>query len=210
MNLFKLSKLNYKYTDLEPFIDSQTMEIHHTKHHQNYINNLNAALDKYKIVNDDLENILKNISSLPKEIQTTVINNGGGHFNHSFFWKILKLNEPCKQSYQIYNLITNFFGNIENFKDQFSIKAQSLFGSGWTWLIYDFDNNLKIINTPNQNNCLDIGYSLLGLDLWEHAYYLSFQNRRKDYIEAFYNVINWSQVEQNLNQAIIKNSVNNK
>lgn len=205
--LFKLPKLNYSYDALEPFIDTKTMEIHYTKHHQTYINNLNTVLNKYKIFNKDLEDLLKNVSSLPnEEIQKIVLNNGGGHFNHSFFWTILKLNETLNDAFQINQLIKKTFGNLENFKNQLTEKAKSLFGSGWAWLICDFQNNLKIINTPNQNTVLNIGHPLLGIDLWEHAYYLSYQNRRIDYIEAFYNVINWSQVEQYLQKALSHNS----
>lgn len=204
--LFKLPKLNYSYDALEPFIDAKTMDIHHTKHHQIYINNLNTVLNKYKIFNKDLEDLLTNVSSLPnEEIQKIVLNNGGGHFNHSFFWTILKLNETLNDSFQINQLIKKTFGNLEHFKNQFTEKAKSLFGSGWTWLICDFQNNLKIINTPNQNTVLNVGHPLLGIDIWEHAYYLSYQNRRIDYIEAFYNVINWSQVEQYLNKALSHN-----
>ncbi|MEZ0180188.1 superoxide dismutase ['Camptotheca acuminata' phytoplasma] len=204
-DFFKLPKLNYQYTALEPFIDAKTMEIHHTKHHQNYINNLNVALEKNKIHQNEIQSIeylLKNINSLPETIRETVKNNGGGHFNHSFFWETLKLNDNYNENYQIHELIQKFFGNVENFKDQFSLKAQTLFGSGWTWLIYDFENNLKIVNTPNQNTVLEMGHPLLGLDVWEHAYYLNYQNRRKDYIEAFYNVISWSQVENNFKKIL--------
>ncbi|MGI3136027.1 MAG: superoxide dismutase [Candidatus Phytoplasma vitis] len=204
-NLFKLPQLKYAYDSLEPFIDSKTMEIHHTKHHQAYVNNLNAALQKHQISNKDLEFLLKNLSSLPVDIQQTVLNNGGGHFNHSFFWNILKLNEICDPSFKINHLIQKYFGNLEIFKDRFSESAISLFGSGWTWLICDFQNNLKIVNTHNQNTVLDIGHPLLGLDVWEHSYYLNYQNRRLDYIEAFYNVINWSQVEKYLQKAIENN-----
>ncbi|MDV3167754.1 MAG: superoxide dismutase [Candidatus Phytoplasma stylosanthis] len=204
--IFKLPKIDYEYKDLEPFIDAKTMEIHHTKHHQNYINNLNICLNKNNIENNDLKSLLiKDVPALPEEIKTTIINNGGGHFNHSFFWKTLKLNDICKENYKINIFIKKFFGDMENFKNQFSAKAQSLFGSGWTWLIYDFQNKLQILNTLNQNTVLEIGHPILGLDIWEHAYYLSYQNRRKDYIEAFYNVISWSQIEKNLNQAIIDN-----
>ncbi|WP_225696282.1 superoxide dismutase [Candidatus Phytoplasma sp. AldY-WA1] len=209
-NLFKLPQLKYAYDSLEPFIDSKTMEIHHTKHHQAYVNNLNAALQKNQISNKDLEFLLKNLSSLPVDIQQIVLNNGGGHFNHSFFWNILKLNEICDPSFTINHLIKKYFGNLEIFKDLFSKSAISLFGSGWTWLICDFQNNLKIVNTHNQNTVLDIGYPLLGLDLWEHSYYLNYQNRRLDYIEAFYNVINWSQVEKYLQKAIENNSSSKK
>ncbi|WP_323847521.1 MAG: superoxide dismutase [Phytoplasma sp.] len=210
-NLFKLPELNYSYDALEPFIDAKTMEIHHTKHHQTYINNLNAALNKHQILNKDLDFLLKNIIFLPSDIRQIVLNNGGGHFNHSFFWTLLKLNTNCNSSFEICHLINKTFRNLENFKEEFGIKAKNVFGSGWTWLICDFQNNLKIINTPNQNTVLEMGHPLLGLDLWEHAYYLSYQNRRPDYIEAFYNVINWLQVEKYLQEALLTNlSLNSK
>ncbi|WP_341266748.1 superoxide dismutase [Candidatus Phytoplasma fraxini] len=205
-NLFELPELNYSYDSLEPFIDTKTMEIHHTKHHQTYINNLNTVLNNNQIFNKDLKFLLKNLSSLPENIRQVVLNNGGGHFNHSFFWTLLKLNETCDNSFKIFHLINKTFGNLEHFKEEFAINAKNMFGSGWTWLICDYQNNLKIINTPNQNTVLEMGHPLLGLDLWEHAYYLSYQNRRPDYIEAFYTVINWTQVEKYLQKALLKNS----
>ncbi|TVY12459.1 superoxide dismutase [Candidatus Phytoplasma pini] len=208
MKIYQLPKLNYNYDALEPFIDKKTMEIHYLKHHQNYTDNLNSALSKYPQLIYDLDFLLKNLSLIPEDIRILVRNNGGGYFNHTFFWKILKLSNSndYDETIQLKKLVKENFGNLENFKNQFLLQAKNLFGSGWTWLILDFKNQLKIVVTSNQDTPLDEGHPLLAIDLWEHSYYLSYQNRRVDYIEAFYNVINWNQVDKNLQEALISNS----
>ncbi|KXT29117.1 superoxide dismutase [Candidatus Phytoplasma oryzae] len=205
MKIYNLPKLKYNFEDLEPFIDEKTMKLHYLKHHKNYLVNLNLSLSKYPNIKEDLNFLLKNPNLIPDDIRLSVQNNGGGHINHSFFWKILqKQNNNEKQiSAKLKDFINIFFGNLENFKNEFSDKAVKIFGSGWLWLILDFEKKLRIIPTANQNTTLNIGYPLIGLDVWEHAYYLSYQNRRLDYIEAFYNIINWNQVSKNLEESLL-------
>ncbi|MBS2126442.1 superoxide dismutase ['Fragaria x ananassa' phyllody phytoplasma] len=198
---FTLPKLHFQYNDLEPFFDQKTMEIHHNKHHQTYINNLNEELTKYPKINLTLEQMLTNLTLIPEDIRQKVRNNGGGHFNHTFFWKILKLNHGANPQGKLKEMITTTFGSIESFKNYFSTTAKNIFGSGWAWLILDKQGCLTITQTTNQDVVLKQGTPLLGLDVWEHAYYLSYQNRRIDYIEAFFNVLNWQQIETNLLQA---------
>lgn len=198
---YKLPRLPYEYNALEPFIDKQTMEIHHTKHHQAYINNLNKALENQSFKNAPLVELFKQVSQLDKSVR----NNGGGHYNHSLFWQMLKANPDKKTnlpSEKFQNELNKYFGNFENFKSQFSEKAGKHFGSGWCWLIKNKDG-LKIVTTPNQDNPLmdvvdvnDRGLPLLGLDVWEHAYYLKYQNKRAEYIENWWNIINWDFVEK--------------
>jgi Fe-Mn family superoxide dismutase len=205
MKQYQLPQLPYEYDALEPFIDAKTMEIHHQKHHQTYINNLNTVLEKYpQIINTDLEVLLKDLSLVSREYRMTVRNNGGGHYNHSFFWKTLKVNNGDQPSGKLKNLIERDYQSIENLKDQFALKAKTVFGSGWTWLILNHEQKLDIINTVNQDTVLHLGHPLLGIDVWEHSYYLTYQNRRTDYIEAFYNVIDWKQVEKNLEESLLK------
>jgi Fe-Mn family superoxide dismutase len=195
--VFTLPKLPYAYNALEPFIDAQTMEIHHSKHHQAYITNLNKALES--VTDTDgltLELICKNISKYP----TVIRNNGGGHFNHTFFWTLLGINENKKPIGKLADAINNSFGSLDKFKEEFAKSAMGRFGSGWAWLIVTPQKELKIVSTPNQDNPLmDVaevkGTPILALDVWEHAYYLKYQNKRADYINAFWNVVNWAQVE---------------
>lgn len=191
---FTLPKLDYEYNDLEPNIDGRTMEIHHTKHHQGYINNLNNAIAGTELENASIEEILSKISSA----STAVRNNGGGHFNHTMFWKMLSPNGGGKPTGKLLSAIEEKFGSFDNFTDEFSKAAATRFGSGWAWLVVT-DNGLEITSTPNQDNPLmdDAsvkGKPILALDVWEHAYYLNYQNRRPDYISAFFNVINWEEV----------------
>jgi len=191
-----LPKLDYNYDSLEPYIDAKTMEIHHTKHHQAYINNLNQAIKGTDAEKLDLEEILRNVSKYP----TTVRNNGGGHWNHTFFWKLLKINNGRLPSGKLLDQINKDFGSFDKFKDEFTKAALSRFGSGWAWLIIS-NGKLKVTSTPNQDNPLmDIaeekGIPILGLDVWEHAYYLKYQNRRNEYVANFWNIINWEFVEQ--------------
>ncbi len=201
---FQLPDLPYAYDALEPNIDARTMEIHHTKHHAGYTNKLNAAIEGTELEGKSIEDILANIS----KANTAVRNNGGGFYNHSLFWQIMSPDgggEPSAQM-NIHKAIARDFGSYGNFKDEFSKAAATRFGSGWAWLCVDDNDKLFITSTPNQDNPLmDIaehqGTPILGLDVWEHAYYLHYQNRRPDYISAFFNVINWAEVTERYNNA---------
>ncbi|MDO7986961.1 MAG: superoxide dismutase [Sweet potato little leaf phytoplasma] len=199
MNKYQLPNLNYQYNELEPFITAKTMMIHHQKHHQTYIDKLNISLSQFTTINDNIDNLLQNLSLIPQEIRESVRNNGGGHFNHSFFWKILKPKTINKNILltNTKDIIKRDFQNLDNFKNQFTQKALNLFGSGWIWWIINDKNLSEIITTVNQDTTHTLGFPILGLDLWEHAYYLDFQNRRQDYIESFFHIINWEQVEAN-------------
>ncbi|MDV3166089.1 MAG: superoxide dismutase ['Waltheria sp.' little leaf phytoplasma] len=206
INKYQLPTLNYKYNELEPFITTKTMMIHHQKHHKNYIDKLNISLSKFPTIQNNIDDLLRNLSLIPEEIRTSVRNNGGGHFNHSFFWTILKpktTNEIVLLN-KTQEIIKRDYKNLDNFKNQFTNKALNLFGSGWVWWIINNKNLSEIITTTNQDTTHNLGYPILGLDLWEHAYYLDFQNRRQDYIEAFFHIINWKQVEINLNNILNK------
>ncbi len=196
MSKFELPALPYAYNALESNIDAKTMEIHHTKHHNGYVNNLNAAVEGTELEGKSLEELLKNVSTLSPAVR----NNGGGHFNHSLFWTIMGPNKGGSPSGELAEAITSTFGSFDAFKDQFSKAAATRFGSGWAWLTVT-DNKLVISSTPNQDNPLmDVaevkGTPILGLDVWEHAYYLNYQNRRPDYISAFWNVVNWDAVAE--------------
>jgi len=197
---YTLPKLPYAYDALEPYIDRQTMEIHHTKHHQAYINNLNAALEKYPALQEKtLDALLIELLTLPEDIQTTVRNNGGGHLNHTLFWEWMTPRaekEPRAES-KVDDAIKQTFGDFAKFQEQFNAAAKTVFGSGWAWLVVDKDGKLIIIATPNQDAPIMKGmHPILGLDVWEHAYYLKYQNKRPDYISAWWHVINWDRVEQ--------------
>lgn len=200
---FELPALPYASDALEPFFDKATMEIHHGKHHNAYVTNLNNALAGTDAEKLSLEEINKNISKYPVAVR----NNGGGHYNHSFFWKILKKNEGGKPSGDLAAAIDTTFGSFDKFKEEFAKAATTRFGSGWAWLIVKADGTLAVTSTPNQDNPLfDIaevkGTPVLGLDVWEHAYYLHYQNRRPDFISAFWNVINWDEVAKNYKAAL--------
>jgi len=190
-----LPPLPYDYNSLEPFIDEETMRIHHTKHHQTYVDKLNAALNGHQEFEAlSVDELLKNPDKVPEEIRTAVRNHGGGHSNHSFFWPLLKKNISFGGA--IGEGIIKQFGSFEKFRDDFSNRAAILFGSGWTWLTID-NGKLEIITTSNQDSPLSLGKTpILGLDVWEHAYYLKYQNRRPDYIKAFFEVINWEKVNE--------------
>ncbi|RMF54447.1 superoxide dismutase [Candidatus Woesearchaeota archaeon] len=189
----ELPKLGYEYDALEPYIDARTMEIHHSKHHKAYVDKYNAAIKGHSDLEEkDAEEVIANLNDVPEEIRTAVRNNGGGVVNHSFFWKILKKDVEPKG--EIIEAIKEEFGSFEKFKDEFSNAAATLFGSGWAWLVLD-NGKLKVITTKNQDSPLTIGkIPLIALDVWEHAYYLKYQNRRPEYIEAFFSVINWDVV----------------
>ena len=191
----KLPELQYAYNALEPYIDAQTMEIHHTKHHQTYVDKLNAALEKHEdLQKKSVEDLLRNLDAVPEDIRTAVRNHGGGHFNHSFFWPMLR--KETAVGGDVADAINSTFGDFEKFKQQFSNAAALLFGSGWTWLVW-YNGELQIMTTANQDSPLSQGKTpIMGLDVWEHAYYLKYQNRRPDYINAFFEVINWDTVNE--------------
>lgn len=198
---YELPELPHAYDALEPYIDARTMEIHHSKHHQAYVNNVNAALEGTGLEGLELCELCKRLDELPADKQTAVRNNGGGHANHSFFWEIMGPNAGGQPDGDLGAAIKDSFGGFDGFKDQFSKAAATRFGSGWAWLCKHDGGTLSICSTPNQDNPLmkDVpcdGLPILGLDVWEHAYYLNYQNRRPDYIEAFFNVINWGKVSE--------------
>jgi Fe-Mn family superoxide dismutase len=197
---YSLPQLPYSYDALEPYIDKMTMEIHHTKHHQAYIDNLNSALEKYpEFHNLELEEILRNLNQLPEEIRIAVRNNGGGHYNHSLFWEIMKPNGGGEPKGKLKEEIERNFGSFEEFKKLFSETAIKHFGSGWAWLVITSDKKLKVYSMLNQDNPLMNGdIPIMGLDVWEHAYYLKYQNRRAEYVEAWWHVVNWDKIEENL------------
>ena len=201
MSKFELPALPYSFDALEPSIDTRTMEIHHGKHHAAYVAKLNAAVEGTDLEGQSLEELMAGVSNLPAAVR----NNGGGHFNHSLFWTIMGPNKGGEPTDDLAEAINSAFGTFEAFKDKFSNAAATRFGSGWAWLIVS-DGTLKITSTPNQDNpIMDVtdvkGTPILGLDVWEHAYYLNYQNRRPDYIEAFFSVINWDEVAKRYNEA---------
>jgi Fe-Mn family superoxide dismutase len=199
---YTLPELPYPYTALEPNVDARTMEIHHTKHHQAYINNVNAALEGSELANKPIEYVLANLDKLPADKKQAVINNGGGHANHSLFWTVMSPDGGGTPDGDLGKAIDSAFGSFEDFKTKFADAAAKRFGSGWAWLIVDTDKSLKVVSTANQDSPLMNGQTpLLGLDVWEHAYYLNYQNRRPDYVAAFWNVVNWKQVASNYSKA---------
>lgn len=192
---FELPKLDYAYNALEPYIDEQTMVIHHTKHHQAYVDKLNAAVKGTELENRDISWILGNLGTLPANIKTAVTNNGGQHFSHSFFWKSLAPGSQ-KPSGKVLDAISKKWGSFDKFKEEFSNSAATLFGSGWAWLVSN-NGNLEIMQTSNAGCPISEGKTpLLVIDVWEHAYYLKVQNRRPDYIQNWWNVVNWEEVEK--------------
>lgn len=193
---FELPKLEYDYSALEPNIDAKTMEIHHTKHHQGYTNKLNAAIEGTDFASKSIEEILGSISDVPETIRTAVQNNGGGFANHSLFWSIIGPNKGGKPSGALAEAIDKDLGGFDKFKEDFSKAAGTRFGSGWAWLVLK-GGKLSIESTANQDSPLMAGKKpILGLDVWEHAYYLNYQNRRPDYVAAFFNVVNWDKVAE--------------
>jgi len=199
---FELPNLEYAYNSLEPFIDEATMKFHHDKHHQAYTDKLNAALEKHpELTIKNAEELLMNLNKIPEDIRTAVRNNGGGYVNHNFFWKILK--KDVKIGKRLKQEIEKKFGSFEKFREEFTNSATGLFGSGWTWLVLDKNKELEIVTTSNQDFPLTLGkIPLLTIDVWEHAYYLKYQNRRADYVNAFFSVINWEKVERNYASSI--------
>ena len=194
---FTLPALPYANDALEPHIDARTMEIHHTKHHQTYVNNLNAAIDKApELQGKSLDDLMRGINSVPESVRTAVRNNGGGHWNHSLFWQIMGPGKGGEPRGKLADAIKSAFGDFSKFKEQFAAAGTGRFGSGWAWLIND-GGKLSITSTPNQDNPLMEGKTaILGLDVWEHAYYLKYQNKRPDYIAAWWNVVNWDAVAE--------------
>lgn len=195
---FKLPDLDYPYNALEPHIDKMTMEIHHTKHHQTYVDNLNKAVEGYKEYQEmDIKELIAKLNSLPEEIKTAVRNNGGGHLNHSIFWKIMSPNGGGEPVGEVAKKIDEDLSGFDKFKEEFKKAALGRFGSGWAWLVVNKDGKFEIVSTPNQDNPVSEGKEpLLGIDVWEHAYYLKYQNRRADYIDAWFNVVDWNKVEK--------------
>jgi Fe-Mn family superoxide dismutase len=194
---FTLPPLPYRNDALEPHIDAKTMEIHHDKHHQAYVNNLNAALEKAggEWPGKSLDDLLRNLNAVPEAVRTAVRNNGGGHWNHTMFWEIMAPNKGGEPSGRLGEAIKGSFGDFAKFKEQVAAAAVGRFGSGWAWLVDEGNGKLSITSTPNQDNPLMEGKkAIMGVDVWEHAYYLKYQNRRPDYVTAWWNVVNWDAV----------------
>ena len=201
--MFTLPDLPYDFNALEPYIDARTMEIHHGKHHQAYIDNLNKALEKAPALQrKTIEQIVGDLNSAPEEVRTAIRNHGGGHYNHSLFWKAMSPSGGGRPTGELLDKIDASFGSFEAFKDKFSQAAITRFGSGWGWLSLNGNGGLVVHSTPNQDTPLMEGFKpILGIDVWEHAYYLLYQNRRPEYVSSFWNVINWEQVGINLKEA---------
>jgi Fe-Mn family superoxide dismutase len=202
---YTLPPLSYSYDALEPHFDKETMEIHHSKHHQTYVNNLNAALKDHELSTLSVDDLIQQIDKVPEDKKNAVRNQGGGHANHSFFWKNLKLGTTL--SGPLEEAIKSDFGSIDEFKSQFEKAATTVFGSGWAWLVLQ-NGSLKVVTTANQDSPLmgeavsgTSGFPIIGLDVWEHAYYLKYQNRRPDYIKAFWSVVNWDEASKRFEQA---------
>lgn len=194
---YEVPPLPYDYNALEPHIDEQTMRIHHDKHHQAYVTNLNNALEKYPdLQSKSVEDLIRDMNAIPEDIRTAVRNNGGGHANHTLFWEIMSANSGGEPTGALAEAINKAFGSFSDFKDQFTKAAVGRFGSGWAWLIVD-NGNLTVTSTPNQDSPLMEGKTpILGVDVWEHSYYLKYQNRRADYLGAWWNVVNWAEVSR--------------
>ncbi len=198
---YELPKLPYAFNALEPHIDARTMEIHHGKHHAAYIANVNAALEGTEFANKPVEEVLKNVSAVPEKVRQAVINNGGGHANHSLFWQVMGPNKGGQPTGPVADAINGAFGGFDKFKSLFSDAAAKRFGSGWAWLVVK-NGKLEVYSTANQDSPIMQGDTpILGLDVWEHAYYLNYQNRRPDYVSAWWNVVNWDKVAENLRNA---------
>lgn len=202
MSKFELPELPYAYDALEPTIDKETMNIHHTKHHNTYVTNLNAALEGHAdLQSKSIEDLISDLNAVPEDIRTAVRNNGGGHANHSLFWKILSPTGGGEPTGELAEKINAKFGSFDAFKEEFEKAAATRFGSGWAWLIVD-NGDVAVTSTPNQDSPLMEGKTpILGLDVWEHAYYLNYQNRRPDYAKAFWDKVNWDEVTKNYNEA---------
>ena len=204
MTKHTLPALGYGYEALEPHIDTQTMTIHHSKHHQAYVDNLNAALDKHPSLFDkSLVDLVKELNSVPEDIRGAVRNNGGGHLNHTHFWEVMTPGGASTPSGKLLEAITSTFGSVETLKEAIATAGKTRFGSGWAWLVVDANKALKVVSTANQDNPITDGLTpILGVDVWEHAYYLKFQNRRPDYLTTWFNVVNWDVVARNYEAAL--------
>jgi len=198
----ELPKLNYSYDALEPYIDAKTMEIHHTKHHNAYITKYVGALEgKYdELLEKDVEEVLRDLDNVPSDVRTAVRNNGGGYYNHRLFWTVMGPNKGGKPTGELMSAIEKAYGSFEKFQEEFENAAATQFGSGWAWLVVKGNKEVVVTNTPNQDVPFEHGTPILGLDVWEHAYYLNYQNKRPDYIKAFWNVVDWDQVTEYYNQ----------
>ncbi|MFE8695426.1 superoxide dismutase [Cytobacillus sp. FJAT-53684] len=199
---FELPQLPYAYDALEPTIDKETMNIHHTKHHNAYVTNLNNALEgNEELLSKSVEEVVSNLDAVPEAVRTAVRNNGGGHANHSLFWQVISPNGGGEPAGDLAAAINSKFGSFDSFKDEFAKAATTRFGSGWAWLAVN-NGELEVTSTPNQDSPLMEGKTpLLGLDVWEHAYYLNYQNRRPDYINSFWNIVNWDEVSKRYSAA---------
>jgi Fe-Mn family superoxide dismutase len=192
---FELPELPYAYDALEPHIDKETMEIHHSKHHNTYVTKLNDAVKGTDLESKDIEEVIKDLNSVPEDIKTAVRNNGGGHYNHSLFWEMLTP-DAAEPSGEIKDAIESKFGSLDAFKEKFEAAGAGQFGSGWAWLVVN-NGELEVVSTPNQDNPITDGKTpVLGVDVWEHAYYLKYQNKRPEYLKAFWNVVNWDKVNE--------------
>jgi Fe-Mn family superoxide dismutase len=193
-----LPPLPYDYSALEPYIDAQTMTLHHDKHHAAYVNNLNAAIEKHpQLGSKSVEDLLRDINSVPEDVRTAVRNNGGGHMNHTMFWQIMKQKGGGPPTGRVGDEIKKAFGSFEDFQKQFNDAGTKRFGSGWVWLVRSKAGKLEVISTANQDNpIMDGHHAIMGNDVWEHAYYLKYQNRRPDYLAAWWNVVNWDEVNK--------------
>ncbi len=199
---FELPPLPYDYNALEPYIDTQTMQLHHDKHHAAYVNNLNAAVKGTQFENMSIEDVVRHINDVPENIRTAVRNNGGGHVNHSMFWQIMKPNGGGAPTGDLANAINATFGSLDQLKAAFNDAGAKRFGSGWAWLVLDGNSKLQVISTANQDSpFMDGFYPVMGNDVWEHAYYLKYQNRRPEYLSAWWNVLNWDEIGKRYDRA---------
>ncbi|BAU11605.1 superoxide dismutase [Leptolyngbya sp. NIES-3755] len=204
---FELKPLPYGYDALEPYIDATTMQIHHDKHHAAYVNNLNAAIEKYSdLQSKSVEELVTSLDQVPEDVRAAVRNNAGGHVNHTMFWEIMGANGSGEPNGAIASAINNSFGSFDAFKQQFNDAGTKRFGSGWVWLVRSNQGELKVISTPNQDSPLTEGHTpIMGNDVWEHAYYLKYQNRRPEYLNAWWNVLNWEEINRRFDAAMSGN-----
>ncbi|NLW52702.1 MAG: superoxide dismutase [Tissierellia bacterium] len=199
----KLTNLPYAYDALEPHIDKETMEIHHTKHHQTYVDNYNKAVEGTEYEDTCPFNTIRNLKDVPEDIKTAVRNNGGGHVNHAIFWSIMGPDKGGEPVGELAEKIEETFGSFDEFKTKFEEAGKTRFGSGWAWLVLDKDNNLEVVSTANQDNPMSEGKEpIIGADVWEHAYYLKYQNKRPDYLKAFWEVVNWDKAQERYERAL--------
>jgi len=200
---FELKPLPYAYDALEPYIDATTMQLHHDKHHAAYVNNLNAAIEKYSdLQSKSVEELVTSLDQVPEDVRAAVRNNAGGHINHTMFWEIMGANASSTPTGAIAEAINNSFGSFDAFKQQFNDAGTKRFGSGWVWLVRSSQGDLKVISTPNQDSPLTEGHTpIMGNDVWEHAYYLKYQNRRPEYLNAWWNVLNWEEINRRFDAA---------